>query len=664
MPKMTMSRVTILAHRADRKALLETLQYWGLLDIDAAAGQEDPPEDFFRPDTRKESASFERAAAVAGQALELLNEVNPASRGMLASLAGRREVTRQEFESTAAHSKDVLDIAYHILDLQKRRTEWEGEMSRLDAAMAQLQPWKGLDVPFRFAGTRSTAALIGALPMGMTQQELRAALLERAPEAAFEVEILASAPEQTCLFLLCSRRDQEILDQALRGMGFARPPATVGTSRQGVLPKDEYDRMQDARQKLQKQADAALAELKELAARRIELENTADYYTVRAEKYRVIGELGHTRHTFLITGYLPEKEFPAFRQRLEERFSLLIEARPADPEKAPVKLKNNAFADPAVTLTEMYAMPRAEDIDPTPVMSFFYYLFFGMMLSDAGYGILLVLGSWLLLKKYRPEPRMRRNLRLLMYCGISTAFWGLMFGSFFGDAVSVISSQFFGVEVALRPILFDPMDKPVPMLILSLCLGFAQILAGMGCKFYMQWRRGDRWGAVLDTGLWMTALLGAAILAAGLALLPFLITLGAVIGGVSLAGIVATAGRKKKGPMKVLSGVVSLYDTTSYMSDLMSYARLMALGLTTGVMSSVFNLLGTMLGGGVLGAVFMVLVFLVGHGINFGINALGSYVHSLRLQYVELFSKFYEGGGRPFRPFAADSRYTRFKEEP
>ncbi len=663
MPKMTMSRVTILAHRADRKALLETLQYWGLLDIDAAAGQEDPPEDFFLPDTRKESASFERAAAVAGQALELLNEVNPASRGMLASLAGRREVTRQEFESTAAHSKDVLDIAYHILDLQKRRTEWEGEMGRLDAAMAQLQPWKGLDVPFRFAGTRSTAALIGALPMGMTQQELRAALLERAPEAAFEVEILASAPEQTCLFLLCSRRDQEILDQVLRGMGFARPPATAGTSRQGVLPKDEYDRMQDTRQKLQKQADAALAELKELAARRTELENTADYYTVRAEKYRVIGELGHTRHTFLITGYLPEEEFPAFRQRLEERFSLLIEARPADPEKAPVKLKNNAFADPAVTLTEMYAMPRAEDIDPTPVMSFFYYLFFGMMLSDAGYGILLVLGSWLLLKKYRPEPRMRRNLRLFMYCGISTAFWGLMFGSFFGDAVPVISSQFFGVEAALRPILFDPMDQPVPMLILSLCLGFAQILAGMGCKFYMQWRRGDRWGAVLDTGLWMTALLGAAILAAGLALLPSLITLGAVIGGASLAGIVATAGRKKKGPMKVLSGVVSLYDTTSYMSDLMSYARLMALGLTTGVMSSVFNLLGTMLGGGILGAVFMVLVFLVGHGINFGINALGSYVHSLRLQYVELFSKFYEGGGRPFRPFAADSRYTRFKEE-
>lgn len=657
-----MARVSLIAHRADRKALLEALQYWGVLDIDAAAAEE-LPEAFLRPDTRKETASFERAAATAVQALEMLGEVSPASRGLLASLAGRREVTLEEFEDTAAHSREVLDTAYHILELQKRRAAWAGEMERLDAAMAQLEPWKGLDLPFRFPGTRFTAARIGTLPAGMEAPELREALARRAPEAAFEVEVLAAAPEQTCLFLLCSRRDEEALDRALRELGFARPPMTAGTGPGGQLPAEEYRRMEETRRELQGQADAALRELKELASHREELENTADYYAVRAEKYRVIGELGHTRHTFLITGYLPEAELPGFRKRLEDRFSVVLEAEPADPDKAPVKLKNGAFVSPAEGLTEMYAMPQAGDIDPTPVMSFFYYLFFGMMLSDAGYGILLVLGSWLLLKKYNPEPRMRRNLRLFMYCGASTIFWGLMFGSFFGDAVSVISSRFFGGGAALRPILFDPMEQPVPMLILSLCLGLAQILAGLGCKFYIQWRRGDRWGAVLDTGLWMTALVGAALLAAGLALLPVLTTVGAVLGAASLAGVVLTAGRRKKGPMKVLSGVAGLYDTTGYMSDLMSYARLMALGLTTGVMSSVFNLLGTLLGGGVAGAVFMTVVFLIGHSINFGINALGSYVHSLRLQYVELFSKFYEGGGRPFQPFAADSRYTRFREE-
>lgn len=663
MPKMTMARVSIIAHRADRKPLLETLQILGMLDIDAAAEDGEFLEGFIQPDTRKETASFERAAAAVGQALEILNEVNPASKGMLASLAGRREVTVAQFEQTAVRSKEVLDAAYHILELYKRREECAGEIGRLDAAMAQMEPWKGLDVPFRFSGTRSTAAFIGILPVGMTQPELRAALLEKEPEAAFEAEVLDVAPEQTCFFLLCSRRDAEKLEQALRGMGFARPPITAGTSRRGLLPADEYDLMEESRRKLRQEEQAALEELKELAARREELENTADYYAVRADKYRVIGELGHTRHTFLITGYLPERELEAFREKLESRFSLLMEAEPADPEKAPVKLKNDAFASPAETLTEMYAMPLAGDIDPTPVMSVFYYLFFGMMLSDAGYGILLVLGSWLLLKKYNPEPRMRKNLRLFMYCGVSTIFWGVMFGSFFGDAVSVISSNFFGHEVALRPLLFDPMEKPVPMLVLSLCLGFAQILTGMGCKFYIQWRQGDRWGAVFDTGFWMTALIGVALLAAGMFLLPVLTTVGGVTAVLSLVGIVVTAGRKKKGPMKVISGVASLYDTTGYMSDLMSYARLMALGLTTGVMSSVFNLLGTLFGKGVMGAVIMVVVFLIGHSINFGINALGAYVHSLRLQYVELFSKFYEGGGRPFRPFAANSKYTRLKEE-
>ena len=476
------------------------------------------------------------------------------------------------------------------------------------------------------------------------------------------MEVLHTSPEQTCLFLLCRREDAAALGQTLRSMGFSRPPVTAGTSKQGMLPTDEIDRLQDRRRALEEERADLTRQIEEAAANRRRIENTIDYYTVRAEKYRIIGELGHTRHTFLVTGYIPEVDLPLLKDRLETRFSLLLEAEPAEDGKAPVKLRNNAFVRPAETITEMYALPLASDIDPTPVMSIFYYLFFGMMLSDAGYGLLLVLGSWFLIKKCRPEPGMRRNLQLFFCCGVATIFWGLAFGSFFGDAIPLISGTFFGHEVNL-PRLLDPMTQAVELLVLSLVLGFLQIMVGMGCKFYVQWRSGDRWGAVFDTGFWMTGLAGIGLWLAGGMLTPVLATVGMWTAILSALGLVLTAGRAKKGPMRFVSGLASLYDSTSYVSDLMSYSRLMALGLTTGAMASVFNKLGTIMGGGVGGVILMLIIFPVGHAISFGLNALGAYVHTIRLQYVELFSKFYEGGGRPFRPFALRSHYIRIKEE-
>ena len=561
-----------------------------------------------------------------------------------------------------ADSREIMDLCHQVLDWQKRRTECAADIQRISTSLEQMAPWQSLDVPFRFGGTRTTAAFIGVLPARFSETELRDALAGKEPGAAFEVEVLHTSPEQTCLFLLCRREDAAALGQTLRSMGFSRPPVTAGTSKQGMLPTDEIDRLQDRRRALEEERADLTRQIEEAAANRRRIENTIDYYTVRAEKYRIIGELGHTRHTFLVTGYIPEVDLPLLKDRLETRFSLLLEAEPAEDGKAPVKLRNNAFVRPAETITEMYALPLTSDIDPTPVMSIFYYLFFGMMLSDAGYGLLLVLGSWFLIKKCRPEPGMRRNLQLFFCCGVATVFWGLAFGSFFGDAIPLISGTFFGHEVNL-PRLLDPMTQAVELLVLSLVLGFLQIMVGMGCKFYVQWRSGDRWGAVFDTGFWMTGLAGIGLWLAGGMLTPVLATVGMWTAILSALGLVLTAGRAKKGPMRFVSGLASLYDSTSYVSDLMSYSRLMALGLTTGAMASVFNKLGTIMGGGVGGVILMLIIFPVGHAISFGLNALGAYVHTIRLQYVELFSKFYEGGGRPFRPFALRSHYIRIKEE-
>ena len=185
----------------------------------------------------------------------------------------------------------------------------------------------------------------------------------------------------------------------------------------------------------------------------------------------------------------------------------------------------------------------------------------------------------------------------------------------------------------------------------------------MCAKFYITAKDDGILDAILDTGVWITTLLGVAVFAAGMLLTPVLKTIGGIIAVVSVLGIVIFGGRKKKGIMKLFGGIASLYDITSYVSDLLSFSRLMALGLTTAAMSMVFNKLGVMVSAGIAGKIFMVVILLVGHAINFGLNALGAYVHTLRLQYVELFSKFYDGGGREYKPFAHKSKYTRFKEE-
>ena len=217
--------------------------------------------------------------------------------GLLAGLSGRREITAEDFEQTVADSREIMDLCHQVLDWQKRRTECAADIQRISTSLEQMAPWQSLDVSFRFGGTRTTAAFIGVLPARFSETELRDALAGKEPGAAFEVEVLHTSPEQTCLFLLLPEGGRGRPWPDTRSMGFSRPPVTAGTSKQGMLPTDEIDRLQDRRRALEEERADLTRQIEEAAANRRRIENTIDYYTVRAEKYRIIGELGHTRHT-------------------------------------------------------------------------------------------------------------------------------------------------------------------------------------------------------------------------------------------------------------------------------------------------------------------------------------------------------------------------------
>ena len=288
-----------------------------------------------------------------------------------------------------------------------------------------------------------------------------------------------------------------------------------------------------------------------------------------------------------------------------------------------------------------------------------------MMFSDAGYGLLLALGAGYLGFIAKTEKATRENMRMFCYCGISTTFWGLMYGSFFGNVIPVVSGTFFGAEHVLKPLWLDPVQEPLTLLIFSVALGLVQIIVGLGIKFYMLWRQGEKASAVFDVGLWILILLGVCALAGGKGLgNEMAATVGMYMMIVGAVGLVLTQGRDKKNVFaRLLSGVISLYDVTSYVSDALSYSRLMALGLATGVIAQVVNTMGSLGGGGIVNGIVFAVVFVVGHALNFAINCLGAYVHTNRLQYVEFFSKFYEGGGRAFSPLGMNTKYYEFMEE-
>lgn len=653
-----MKTVRIIALREDRKRLLEHLQDSSLVQIKK---NEHCTEGFSKVDLTSQTQVFERNVALTEQALKVLDEIAPEKKGMFSSFSGRREIDPDEIGVIASKAGDVISVCSRITELSKKCADNAAEQIRIGTSLAQLEVWQNLDIPLNTGDTKSTAVFIGTFPKYYDEKSLSEEIAAQNPKLEFEFEIEHSENNITCAVIFTPISQKTMAEDVLRNIGFAKPMSPTSHT-----PKEKSERLVKKREQLYKETEKAREEILSFADRRGDICDTQDYFRIRVDKYRVIGELEHSKHTFVIYGYIPEEDCEKL-EKLCNRVSVChIDFADANDD-APVKLKNNRFAQPAQGIVNMYSPPSHADIDPTPLLAFFFYFFFGMMFSDAGYGLLMTVAIGVVLKVFKPDTQMRNNLKLFQYCGISTFLWGLVFGSIFGDAPAVLYNHFTGADITMAQLLpwptIDPQKDALTLMVISIAFGLVHILVGMGCKFYICLKQKDYGGAFFDTGLWMLLLIGIAVLAAGMFMSNILLYVGAVIAIACAVGLVLTQGRHKKGFGKVIGGLASLYDITSYISDLLSYSRLLALGLTTGVMAQVFNMLATMFGTGVVGTIIMVVILIIGHAINIGLNALGSYVHTMRLQYVEMFSKFYEGGGQEFEPFSLKSKYIKIQED-
>lgn len=653
-----MKSVNIIGLKKDRKTVLEHLQNSGLIQIKK---NDKSAKGFSKTDMSSQMQIFEKNVTLTEQALKAMESFAPEKKGMLSSFEGRREIDPDEIGAIASGAGEIIEICNKINNLNKQLADNSAEQVRIKTALVQLEPWQNLDIPLNTGDTKTTAVFIGTLPKQYDEITLSQELAQENPQLVFDFEIQFQSRDMTCIVMFTPLAQKAMAEEVLRNLGFAKPMSPTSHT-----PKEKSQRLKNKSQELFKKSEEAKAQIISYADRREDIKNTQDYFRIRADKYNVISQLDQTKHVFVVSGYIPEEDCKDLEEMCERIACCYVEFGEVDPKDAPVKLKNNRFAEPAQGIVSMYSTPSHADVDPTPILAFFFYFFFGMMFSDAGYGLVMVVAIAIVLKIFKPDKKMRNNLKLFQYCGVSTIIWGLIFGSIFGDAPATFYNVFTGADITMKQLLpwptLDPQKDALLLMVVSIAFGLVHILIGMGCKFYICFKQKDYKAAFFDTGLWMLMLVGFAVLAVGMITTELVMFIGAGIAIACAIGLVLTQGRNKKGIVgKAIGGLASLYDITSYISDLLSYSRLLALGLTTGVMAQVFNMLATMLGTSIPGIIFMIVIFIVGHLVTIGLNALGSYVHTMRLQYVEMFSKFYEGGGKPFEPFSLNSKYFKTK---
>ena len=635
-----MKKLRICGVSEEQTQLIRQLQLLGSVEIGAPCALTDTQGvQVFCAGDGKSADALLRTSARLTSALETLKHYETKKGGLFAA---RPEKTIGELFSDEAYAA-ALDTAQAVLDAQDARSRLAAEKSRLTAVRESFVPWQQLPLPLETLGTQHTRILLGTVPAQTDLEALRAKVFE----AADEVQLEQISADQQSLYLLVfvHKCAAEAVGAALREAGFALTTfdGVQGTAAENIRRTDE------AIAACEQQDAEKLAELTALAEQKSALQLAFDRCTQEISKAQAADRLVHSEKTFCLGGWVPCEDVGKL-EALLSGFCCAWELTDPAPEEypdVPVKLKNNKLTWPLNMVTEMYSLPAYDGVDPNPLMAPFFILFYGIMMADMGYGLLMILASIIITKKSRPKGTSGQMFGLMFSCGISTFLMGALTGGFFGDflpqLVGIIDPD---TTFKALPSLFTPLDDTITILIGAMALGFVQIVTGMAISFVEKIKKGQIMDAIWEELTWWVVFAGIACMALGVTNIVLYVGLGMVVVG---------SGWSAKGFGKVTAIFGSVYNhVTGYFGDILSYSRLMTLMLAGSVIASVFNTLGAIPGN----VVFFLLVSVAGNGLNFALNLLSCYVHDLRLQCLEYFGKFYKDGGKPFAPLAINTKYV------
>lgn len=629
-----MKRLSLLAPASDEKEILELLQRLRCVHLSPAS---DEDIGFETRRSQNELSAVEDRITRVGWAIGKLNKYDTTKKPLLGD---KPTITTDEASALLGDKLPALMGVVEALEaLERESGEARGQSARVQAVREQLQPWASFTTPIPdIKDTRNTVSTLGTAQKAALEALIAGG--ELSPLCA--VEIVSAVRDAAYIYVVVHREAEAETFARLKDVGFA--PASLGDIKGTVAQR--LEELQAETRALDERQVEITARIAEQASDINELKALYDSLTTLRDRLAARQNLVGSKSTFYLNGWVPDVLAEKLEKRVHEisPSACLEFTDPEENEEPPVMLNNGPVVSPYETVVTGFALPIYRGLDPTAVMMPFFVNFMGMMVSDAGYGLVMAIALPLLIMLLKPAPGTKRLMWILTGGGIMTVLWGALYNTWFGFAPF--------------PSVFDPVNNSLPVMAVCVGLGAVHLFTGLGVAAYMNIKRGKIGAAIADQLSWFLFIVGLGLLI----VMPDIGTWVALTG----AGIIlVTAGREKsKNPFKrLISGLGALYGTTSWVSDLLSYMRLFGMGLATGVIGMVINqLVGMVMSSGVVGIVIGSALFAGGHLFNLAINVLGAYVHSCRLQYIEFFGKFYEDGGKPFVPLASTNRYCYIKE--
>lgn len=632
-----MKHLRLLGMESEREALLKAMQDMECVEISSIDGSEEALKSGFAKPDDKALMSAQEASRAYRTALASLDRFAPEKKGMFRK---RQGVSRAAFFS--AESEENARTAAETINKDTRRLgEIESERTKNEALRATLAPWLTVDAPLGGADG-ALAVFFGTAGLNVTDDALKA--LADSLDGLLTWQQASSDRSLRYLLVMCHGSVKERALSALRDLGFS----TVSFRGMTGTAKENDKALAENLAALEKERQEIEQRIAGLGGKRETLLEASDRAAIALRREEAKSRLVGTDKVFLLEGWLPADRCAALEKALKP-FTCAIETRePTEDEypQVPVQLKNNKLTRPLNMVTEMYSLPAYGTLDPNPLMAPFFILFYGIMMADMGYGLLMMIASVIISKKYRPKGTSGELFSLLGLCGISTFIMGALTGGFFGDFLTQLVAIVSPGTVFALPKLFDPLDDLTMILIGSMALGMVQIVTGMAISLIEKCKRKKFLDAFFEEITWWIVFIGIALLALGKGAAVLYVGCALVLLGPIVQG---------KGWGKLTGVFGSLYNhVTGYFGDILSYTRLMALMLAGSVIAQVFNMLAAMPGN----VIAFIIISMLGNAMNFGLNLLGCYVHDLRLQCLEFFNKFYVDGGKPFRPMTLDTEYV------